>query len=100
MAKTLEAHARGVDSGAQTERDAFVAFLKGELLPHAKGEERHLYVLVDTLVREHGKPTATMMVDHATIRTHFGVFIETELLARLSCRTLPGSAIMTYRRTT
>ncbi len=68
LAKTLEAHARGVGGGEpQTERDAFVGFLKGDLLPHASGEGRHLYSLVDTLVRKHGKPTATMLVDHEFI---------------------------------
>ena len=68
LGKTLEAHARGVGGGEpQVERDAFVAFLKGDLLPHASGEERHLYAIVDTLVRKYGKPTATMMVDHEFI---------------------------------
>ncbi len=44
LAKTLEAHARGVGGGEPpSERDAFVGFLKGDLLPHAIGEERHLY---------------------------------------------------------
>lgn len=71
LAKTLEAHAHGVGGGEpQTERDAFVAFLKGDLLPHAIGEERHLYPLVDSLVRQYGKPTMTMMVDHEFIRDH------------------------------
>jgi uncharacterized protein (DUF2249 family)/hemerythrin-like domain-containing protein len=71
LAKTLEAHARGVGGGEpQSERDAFVAFLKGDLLPHARGEERHLYGLVDELVREHGKPTATMMIDHEFINDY------------------------------
>ncbi len=68
LAKTLEAHARAVGGGeSQVERDAFVGFLKGDLLPHARGEERHLYELVDALVRKYGKPTATMMVDHEFI---------------------------------
>lgn len=71
LAKTLRAHARAVGGGeSQTERDAFVAFLKGDLLPHARGEERHLYSTVDKLVREHGKPTATMMVDHEFINDY------------------------------
>lgn len=71
LAKTLQAHARGVGGGeSQTERDAFVAFLKGDLLPHARGEERHLYATVDKLVREHEKPTATMMVDHEFINDY------------------------------
>jgi len=68
LGKTLQAHARAVGGGeAQSERDAFVAFLKGDLLPHAHSEEQHLYGAVDTLVRQHGKPTATMSVDHEFI---------------------------------
>jgi len=71
LAKTLEAHARGVGGGEpQSERDAFLAFLKGDLLPHARGEERHLYGHVDTLVREHGKATTTMIVDHEFINDY------------------------------
>jgi uncharacterized protein (DUF2249 family) len=71
LAKTLETHARGVGGGEPpSERDAFVGFLKGDLLPHARGEERHLYGVVDKLVREHGQPTATMMVDHEIINDY------------------------------
>ena len=65
LAKTLEAHARGVGGGeSQAERDAFVGFLKRDLLPHVRGEERHLYPVLDTVVRKRGRPTATMIVDH------------------------------------
>jgi uncharacterized protein (DUF2249 family)/iron-sulfur cluster repair protein YtfE (RIC family) len=68
LAKTLEAHARGAGRNeVQIEREAFVAFLKGDLMPHARSEERHLYPLVDELVRNHGSATATMMVDHEFI---------------------------------
>jgi len=78
LAKTLEAHARGIGGGeSQAERDAFVAFLKGELLPHASGEERHLYALVDTVVRKHGRPTATMIVDHEFITDYVAQIEET-----------------------
>jgi uncharacterized protein (DUF2249 family) len=71
LAKTLEKHARAVGgSEPQVERDAFVGFLKGDLLPHASGEERHLYELVDSLVRHHGRPTATMIVDHEFINDY------------------------------
>ena len=52
---------RRVDAGE------FVAFLKRELLSRARSEERHLYPAVDALVREHGRPTATMTVDHEFI---------------------------------
>jgi iron-sulfur cluster repair protein YtfE (RIC family) len=68
LAGTLEAHARGAGRNElQVEREAFVAFLKGDLMPHARSEERHLYPLVDELVRNHGRATATMTVDHEFI---------------------------------
>jgi hemerythrin-like domain-containing protein len=68
LAKTLSAHARAVGGAEdQTERDSFVAFLTGDLLPHARGEELHLYPAVDELVQRHGKATATMTVDHEFI---------------------------------
>jgi uncharacterized protein (DUF2249 family) len=44
-----------------------VAFLTGELLPHAAGEERRLYPVVNRLIPEHGTPTATMTLDHEYI---------------------------------
>ncbi len=68
LAKTLSAHTRAVGGRApQAERDSFVAFLTGELLPHARGEERHLYPAMDELVQRHGRATATMTVDHEFI---------------------------------
>jgi len=68
LSKTLQAHAGGVGGGeTQREREAFVAFLNGDLMPHARSEERHLYPAVDALVRAHGRPTATMSVDHEFI---------------------------------
>lgn len=87
LAKTLEAHARSVGGvEPQVEREAFVAFLKGDLLPHARGEERHLYDLVDGLVRKHGKPTATMMVDHEFITDYVGKIEEvSHRLASATC---------------
>jgi len=45
-------------------------FLKEELLPHAMGEERHLYPTVDPLIKIHSQPTATMSVDHEFIENY------------------------------
>lgn len=66
LQETLREH---VDVLVNRRADAgeFVAFLKRELLPHARSEELHLYPAVDTLLREHGRPTATMEVDHEFI---------------------------------
>ncbi|NIN68731.1 MAG: hypothetical protein GTO63_29300, partial [Anaerolineae bacterium] len=38
-----------------------------DLLPHAIGEERHLYSAVEWLVKSYGQATATMRVDHEFI---------------------------------
>lgn len=46
LAGTLSAHMRGVGGDEHSERRAFVAFLKGDVLPHARSEERHLYPIV------------------------------------------------------
>lgn len=50
--------------------DAVTSFLSGELMPHAQGEERALYPALDPIIRERGKPTATMSVDHEYIGEH------------------------------
>jgi hypothetical protein len=71
LARTMESRSRAVGgSESQVEREGFVEFLKGDLLPHASGEERHLYPLVDSLVRQHGRSTATMTVDHEFINDY------------------------------
>lgn len=52
---------------AQSDGAGLVAYLKDELLPHAAGEEAHLYPRVDDLVKQFGSATATMRVDHEEI---------------------------------
>lgn len=63
---TLRKHVNALVN-RRVDADELVAFLKRELLARARSEERHLYPAVDTLVREHGRPTATMAVDHEFI---------------------------------
>ncbi len=53
--------------GGTADGDALVNFLKTELMPHAAGEEQHLYPVMDGLVRDHGKATTTMTIDHEYI---------------------------------
>ena len=53
--------------GDVAQLDAFVQFLKSDLLSHAGGEEAHLYPAIDPLVRDHGSATATMSIDHEFI---------------------------------
>ncbi len=69
LAKKMAAHVAATANGAPkpAATNAFVAFLKDELLPHAVGEERHLYPRVDFLLHEYGRSTATMSVDHEFI---------------------------------
>lgn len=68
LADRLAAQATALEAGpASGDVEALVAFLEGELLPHAAGEEQHLYPVVDPLVAQHGRPTATMSVDHEYI---------------------------------
>ena len=65
---TLDGHASALAAGREdVDPAALVAFLKGDLLPHARGEERHLYPAVEGLLRQHGRATATMSVDHEYI---------------------------------
>ena len=63
-------------NGSAASADAFIAYLKQELLPHAASEERELYPMVDELVRKHGRPTATMSVDHEAITDLAGRFAQ------------------------
>lgn len=56
-----------VSERPEADPEALVTFLERELIPHAVGEERHLYAVVDRLIQEHGRPTATMSIDHREI---------------------------------
>ncbi|HEX5416930.1 MAG TPA: DUF2249 domain-containing protein [Chloroflexota bacterium] len=49
---------------------AFLDFLKEDLLPHARGEERHLYLVMDVLIKAYGRPTETMRIDHQAIEEY------------------------------
>jgi uncharacterized protein (DUF2249 family)/hemerythrin-like domain-containing protein len=54
-------------NGDVAQLDAFVQLLKSDLLPHAGGEEVHLYPAIDPLIRDHGHASAIMRVDHEFI---------------------------------
>ena len=71
LAEHLEAYVDALEK-EQPEADlqALVAFLQDDLMPHAQGEEAHLYPAVDPLVAQHGSPTATMRIDHQFISTY------------------------------
>lgn len=64
----LSEHVRRlVEEPAAADPVGFAQLLTGDLLPHAVGEERHLYPAVDPLIKAHGSATATMSVDHVVI---------------------------------
>jgi uncharacterized protein (DUF2249 family)/iron-sulfur cluster repair protein YtfE (RIC family) len=68
---TLRSHVAAiVDGEGHADPSALLAFLKGDLLPHAQGEEAHLYPAIDPLVKAHGTATATMMIDHEYITSY------------------------------
>lgn len=68
LASTLQAQVNALEGDqGDTGPNALVAFLKSDLLPHAQGEEISLYPVVDGLVAEHARPTATMSIDHEII---------------------------------
>ncbi len=68
LAETLKTQAEALADGrTNTRPQALVEFLEKDLLPHARGEEKSLYPVVDGLVRDHGKATATMSIDHEVI---------------------------------
>lgn len=71
MAETLDKHVAALVAQPETaDTLGLVEFLQRELLPHAKGEEAHLYPAVDPLIKAHGSATATMSVDHAYIERY------------------------------
>lgn len=56
-----------VEGRPEADPQALATLLEDDLLPHAIGEERHLYSAVEWLVKTHGQATATMRVDHEFI---------------------------------
>lgn len=78
LLNTLSNHVAALVKGRPGARPQFLCtFLKEELLPHAVGEERHLYPAVDPLIKTYGKATATMSVDHEFIGTYIRQIEET-----------------------
>ena len=65
MVATLETLVADIKKHELPAGRKLVEFLRGDLLPHAHGEERHLYGLIDSLIKAHNaNSTATMCVDH------------------------------------
>ena len=56
-----------IDQEPEVNLGALGAFLREELLPHMHAEELHLCPVLDPILREHGRPTAAMGVEHEFI---------------------------------
>src|SRR5579864_2867776 len=71
LAEELAQHTAALTGGAsQGDPEPLVRFLRRELLPHATGEERSLYPVVEPLLKAHGMATATMRMDHRAIERY------------------------------
>ncbi len=71
LMNTLAAQAEALANGRpEADPDALLSFLQRDLLPHAAGEEHHMYALLDPLIKEHGRPTETMRIDHRAIEDY------------------------------
>lgn len=77
LLNTLTAYSQALADGQTVDAAALAAFLKNDLLPHAAGEEQHLYPAVDPLIAAHGKASATMSVDHEYIEGYVRQIDET-----------------------
>lgn len=68
LMETLENHVKALVEGQpKANPQGLARFLRDELLPHAVGEEKHLYPAIEPLIKAHGQATATMSVDHEFI---------------------------------
>lgn len=68
LVRTLEKQVTALTANqSDADPQALAAFLMDDLLPHAVGEEQHLYPAVEPLLKAHGRVTATMSVDHEFI---------------------------------
>lgn len=71
LSETLSSHVAALAAGdLATNAAALAAFLQDDLMPHAAGEEQHLYPVVEPLIKQYGQATATMSVDHEAIGSY------------------------------
>lgn len=71
LMETLARHVKALVEGRpEVEPQGLARFLRDELLPHAAGEEKHLYPVVEPLIKAHGQATATMSIDHESIEDY------------------------------
>lgn len=60
---------RALGRGTRDDLNALLALVQGDLLAHARAEQTDLYPVIDELVRDHGRATETMEIDHEKIGT-------------------------------
>lgn len=78
LVNTLAAQVAALVEGRpEADPQALAALLEDDLLPHAIGEERHLYPAVESLVKTYGQATETMSVDHEFIEGYIRQIGET-----------------------
>lgn len=93
---------RALERGTRDDLNALLALLQGELLGHARAEQTDLYPAVDELVRDHGRATATMEIDHEKIAqqvTHIAEAVERlrtvrDRMPRMAARTELREALL------
>jgi hemerythrin-like domain-containing protein len=74
---TLSRHVGAIIADGDANPARFVSFLRNQVLPHAIGEEEHLYPALDPLVIAYGRPTAGMRIDHEYIEGYIDWIEET-----------------------
>jgi uncharacterized protein (DUF2249 family)/hemerythrin-like domain-containing protein len=95
LSSKLSHYAEALAEGVEPNPDSFVAFLEHDLIPHASGEERALYPRVDRLMKQSGRATATMSVDHEHISAYVGQIAKT--VAELKQAALSDRAALARR---
>ena len=60
-----------VEERPWADSDVLVASLKRKFLSHTVDEHRHVYPIVEALIKAHGRATATMTVEHEFIGKAF-----------------------------
>ncbi|HJN92598.1 MAG TPA: hemerythrin domain-containing protein [Dehalococcoidia bacterium] len=98
MTELEEASGALSTSVGEPELDRLISLLTQDLLPHARGEERSFYPLVDPLVAAHARPTATMSIDHEFIEAGVRDLERLAAAARTQAGTERGETDLELRR--
>ena len=72
MPRRLSRYVEELVDGRSADPGALAGFLKTELAPHTTGEQKSFYPAMEPVVREHGRTTATMSIDHEFMADYIG----------------------------